>query len=557
MESPAQNLDKSRFASLLDVARALGEPMEHAELLKTILGKMAEVMDAEASSVFLHDPQSNELVMHAPHGPRADQLLSLRLPDDKGIAGSVFQSRKFVNVRDAQNDPRLFRGADRKSGFVTRALMCAPLMNEGRCLGVLHVLNPKRVQSFSDEDANIFEGFAMLATAAIVRLRAQEETLRRKRIEQELSIAREIQQAFLGARLPAGACVRLAAYNEPARDISGDFYSVEELSNGRVLVALGDVSGKGIPAALTMARSSAEIRALAPGIDDLGEWMGRLNDALCRDSVGGRFLAMTALLFEPATSELQACAAGQFSPILLRSGRCEEIPMPRQLALGIRSGTVFTATRHRLIEGDLWLMFSDGVTEARDRQGNEYTIGRLASSLLPDATPKNAVDAIVSSICKFTGNAGSHDDATLIAAQWRGMPPPSSWTISAKPENLRTTREYIERWARFAGFPDKDGHGMVLGVDEAGANVIRHAYGGESGTIEYNVAIEDDGETLAITMRDYGKPVPAEQLKGRELEDVRPGGLGLHFIRCTFDETRFESHPDGTTLHLRKRVPGA
>lgn len=554
MESQLPDTDSERLRALLGVARALGEPIEHTALLQTMLRQMAEVMDAEASSVFLHDPNSHELVMHAPHGPRADQLLSLRMPDDKGIAGSVFQSRQPLNVRDAQNDPRFFREADKKSGFITHALMCAPLMNEGQCLGVIQVLNPKRVASFSDEDAGMFEGFALLATSAIVRLRAQEEALRRKRIEQELSIAREIQQAFLGARLPDAACVRLAAYNEPARDISGDFYSVEELPDGRVLVALGDVSGKGIPAALTMARASAEIRALAPGMTDLGEWMGRLNDALCRDAVGGRFLAMTALLFEPGASEVQACAAGQFSPLRLRAGRCEEISLPRQLALGIAPGTSFSSSRHPLDLGDLWLLFSDGVTEARDPGGNEYTISRLAASLPPGAGPQEAIDAIAASLCQFTAKVGSHDDATLIAAQWRAAPPPDSWTIPARPEDLKTARNLIERWAHFVGFSEDEIGCLVLGADEAAANIIRHAYCGQEGSIDYAVALDEDGGALVIRMRDHGKPVSPECLKGRELADIKPGGLGLHFMRSTFDEVRFESHPDGTTLHLRKRL---
>lgn len=554
METPAAEPDKGRLRALLDVARALGEAMEHSDLIRTILAQMAEVMDAEASSVFLHDPGAHELVMHAPHGPRAEQLMSLRIPDDKGIAGSVFQTRQFVNVRDAQNDPRFFRGADKKSGFVTRALMCAPLMDKGQCHGVIQVLNPRRNPSFDEEDAAIFEGFALLATSAIVRLRAQEETLRRKRIEQELSIAREIQQSFLGARLPAIACVRLAAYNEPARDISGDFYSVEELPDGRVLVALGDVSGKGIPAALTMARASAEIRALAPTLADLGEWMARLNDALCRDAVGGRFVAMTALLFEPSSSQVQACAAGQFSPLRLRAGKWEEIPLPRQLALGIAPGIAFSATRLDLVPGDLWLLFSDGVTEARDPSGNEFTTARLAASLPTIPSPQKSIEAVVTSLCQFTGKAGSHDDATLIIAEWRAAPPPTSWTIPAKPEALKMAREIIERWAQFAGLPDADVGCLVLGADEAAANVIRHAYCGAEGTIEYSAGIEDDGESLVIRMRDHGKPVSEECLKGRELEDVKPGGLGLHFMRCTFDEVRFEPHPDGTTLHLRKSL---
>lgn len=557
MDAPSAPPDRGRLRALLDVARALGEAMEHAELIRTILAQMAEVMDAEASSVFLHDPETNELVMHAPHGPRAEQLLSLRLPDDKGIAGSVFQSRQFVNVRDAQKDPRFFRDADKKSGFVTHALMCAPLLDKGQCLGVIQALNPRHAPSFSDEDEGIFEGFALLATSAIVRLRAQEEALRRKRIEQELSIAREIQQAFLAARLPACACVRLAAYNEPARDISGDFYSVEELPDGRVLVALGDVSGKGIPAALTMARASAEIRALAPGLSDLGEWMGRLNDALCRDSVGGRFVAMTALLFEPGSSIVQACAAGQFPPLRLRDGQAGEVPLPRQLALGIAPGIGFVATHLDLVPGDLWLLFSDGVTEARDPSGDEFALARLRDSLTQAPTAHGAIDSVVASLRQFTGKAGSHDDATLIVAEWRGAAPPASWTIPAQPEALKTSRDIIERWAHFAGLPDADVGCLILGADEAAANIIRHAYRGAEGTIEYSAAIDDDGQSLAIRLRDHGTPVSEERLKGRDIEDVRPGGLGLHFMRCTFDEVRFEPHPDGTTLHLRKKLPRA
>jgi anti-sigma regulatory factor (Ser/Thr protein kinase) len=251
---------------------------------------------------------------------------------------------------------------------------------------------------------------------------------------------------------------------------------------------------------------------------------------------------------------MQACAAGQFSPLRLRAGQCEEIELPRQLALGIASGTTFSSTRLPLAAGDLWLLFSDGVTEARDPAGNEYTTSRLAASVPAGAGPQEAIDAVAVSLCQFTAKAGSHDDATLIAAQWRGAPPPASWTIEARPEDLKTARGLIERWAHFVGFPEADVGCMVLGADEAAANIIRHAYCGEKGSIDYAVGLEEGGDTLVIRMRDHGKPVSPECLKGRELADVKPGGLGLHFMRCTFDEVRFESHPDGTTLHLRKRL---
>ena len=165
----------------------------------------------------------------------------------------------------------------------------------------------------------------------------------------------------------------------PAREVSGDFLVVRRVDANRLLLGLGDVSGKGMPAALTMARLTAMIEISSDSIGaDLGEWVSRMNRQVTRDMKAGRFVGLTFLLADAEESSIQICAAGQVPPLHFDGGPWQRFEMKTQLPLGILSTCTYTSERAPLRRGDSWLLFSDGITEARNT-ADEDAVRTLAS----------------------------------------------------------------------------------------------------------------------------------------------------------------------------------
>jgi len=545
-------LERERFRLLLDAAKSLGAMMEHDELLSHILVQSMKVMDAEASSIFVADAATSELVMHVPQGTHADRLDSVRMPDTQGIAGHVYHSCEVLQVDDPSNDSRFFSDVDKRSGFVTRALLCAPLLNQGECVGVIQVLNPRGRLAFEKTDHDYFEGFARLAAATLVRMQLQEQCLRQKRLEQELAIAIEIQNSFLPKKLPASACVRVAVCYHPAREVSGDFYHVTEFDDGRTLLAVGDVSGKGVPAALTMARVTAEIRAAGKPGPKLAEWVTALNRSVSMDISGGRFVALSVLLFDPLCGEVQVCLAGQHPPLRGKNGEWEPVEVQSHPPLGVVPDWVFDAHSFPLINGEKWMITTDGVQEARNESGEEWGAGNLLS--IPCVgSPAVVLNNFKGVFSAFVGKSKPHDDATLLVAEWRGGAPTKEWHLPAMPGQLKTVRAHIEKWAAFLGYDDLVIGQIVLAVDEASSNVIRYAYHGGEGAIHYKVLVE--GDEFVLVMRDFGTPVEISKVQGRDIDDVRPGGLGLFFMNQAFESICYEPMEKGTILTMKRKLP--
>jgi len=153
----------------------------------------------------------------------------------------------------------------------------------------------------------------------------------------------------------------------------------------------------------------------------------------------------------------------------------------------------------------------------------------------------------------FVKSAPQHDDASLLLLDWRGQPPPSTFQTTCCLANIASGRQFVERWAAFAGFDDVDIGQIVLACDEATTNVFLHAYGATSGPLTYHAEIDDARLTFRIV--DNAKPIDLTKVKGRELSDLRPGGLGTVIMAQVFDEVNYEPLAHGTSLTLRKKLP--
>lgn len=528
--------------------------MDINALLNEILTSSQSVMQAEAGSIFLPDQDTGELIIHSASGDMAPKLNATRIPKGRGVAGAVFENKESINIKDPKNDPRHYGKVDEKTGFQTRAMVTVPLLSGGDCLGVVQVLNPIGRDFFDDDDQNLFEGFAGLIASTLIRLEAQEKVMAEQKAKQELALAAEIQESFLPARFKIFPTCQTRMFYSPALTVGGDFCFIHRLEDDRLLCGLADVTGKGVPAALTMARSTAEIKAMSAQLEDsLGDWVAMVNDHLSEELSGGRFIGITFMLADSKTDKVQVCNAGQYSPMRFNSRKWELLHCPPQLPIGIMPGFAYQHTEFELEAGHLWLLFSDGITEARNPEEEEYGEDRLLKHCATDKDAKGVLDQIAEAWNDFMSGQPQHDDASLLLLDWRGSTPNPELNIDCATGNLSSARDYIEAWSKFCGYDDITVGQIVLACDEATTNVYRYAYEGNGGPITFRVSVDE--ENMKIILIDQGIPVELCKIKGRELDDLRPGGLGTVLLKQVFDKVEYQPQSVGTHLVLEKAIP--
>ena len=408
MDDPAM---QERYRALLRVSRNLFSLTSLDDLVENILKYAYVMLQAEACSLFLPDYARRELIIYSGHG-KSDPINTYRIPWDKGIAGASFHERKFVRIDNAENEPRLLQIRD-GSGFVTRAMLCAPLVDKEDCFGVLEILNPVDRAIFSELDQDIFEGLTNIVTGALIRFDREKKIDEEAKLANEMAMAMEIQKAYLPSEELFLSRSEIRVHYRPARAIGGDFYAAIPLPGDGLLAVLGDVSGKGIPAALSTAQITTEMQTLAPiARYGLAAYVTAVNKALCPRWAAGRFAATTFILHDPERQTMEIVCAGQFEPWRWQNEVWESVHVPRALALGIFPGQKFVATETPCLPGEKWVLFSDGINEGRSATGEEYGFERLRTSLGSGPAPEVLARAW-NDWETFVDHDHQHDDACL------------------------------------------------------------------------------------------------------------------------------------------------
>lgn len=414
----SENRTIANLRKVLALTSVLNSTLKLNELLALIMKTSSEVMRSEVASLLLIDETSHELVFRVALGGKGAELEEkFRVKMGEGIAGSVAASGNPEIVNDPHKDPRFAKRFDDSTGFVTRAILCVPMKARGRVIGVLQAINPLLRKGFDREDLELFETFADQAAIAIENAQLHGEIVKQEKAKQALKIAHEIQQNFLPDLTSRRYGIDLCALSLPAFDVGGDLYDVIELDEDRISVILGDVSGKGVPAALYMVRAMSEYRFLAPQAKNPAELLTTLNQRLSVNSPFGMFLTMICLLISKQANTVQYSSAGHL-PLLLRkaAGNAPELLKGAQSPpLGLVPETSFFLNTAHLEPGDALFLYTDGVVEARDKRGKEYTIERLAECVKKEADSAAAYsERIFEDVRKFTTGADQHDDITAL-----------------------------------------------------------------------------------------------------------------------------------------------
>ncbi|OOY34549.1 hypothetical protein BOV90_03735 [Solemya velum gill symbiont] len=545
-------LGQAHIEVLADMAQSFAESLDIDDTLRTALRKTMQYLDAEAGSVFLLVDNDEILECRASEGPV--DITGLRLPAGQGIVGQTVQENDTLIIRDVSKSKSFNVAVDEDTGFQTRSILCAPLTVRGERLGALELINKQGSDGlFSDRDRSFLSALASSAALAMLNARMAADLVEQEKVRKELEMAREIQNSLLPPMPPQDAPIH--GLNIPARGVSGDLYLFFPLSNGRLFFALGDVSGKGIHAALFMAKTVSLIRALAKLEHSPGKLFARLNDEIRETASRGMFITLAAGTFDPASGKVCMTNAGH-EPPLFRNIDGEYVAYPADAPpLGILPDLVFEEVEI-MLEGGAFYLFTDGMTEGFDSEGQALGVAGVKAAIEQhqNLNPQARIQAMVEPLTDT--DTQLRDDITLLVVEHQPIQVLAKIEVSALPTNLKGLRDGLREVLVENEIDKALVEKLVLAVGEAVMNVVQHGFdgGGAEGRITLEVCKERDG--LLFRLMDNAPSMDPAEVTPRDLDDIRPGGLGTHFIRELMDSVEFMPPPagSGNLLEMRKRI---
>jgi len=398
---------------VLEVARQLGATTDLRTMLTYIERAARSVMDCERASVFLYDETSDELYSYVATG-----IEGLRITAKRGIAGQAVRNRQPINVTDAYADPRFNPQVDAETGYRTRSMLTLPLIGlNDTIVGVLQMLN-SRQGSFSAWDEQLAGTLAAQAGAAIQRQILLDQYAQKQKLEQDLAIARSIQQELLPKCPPNVHGFDVAGWNKPADQTGGDIYDFMPLDDGRLAITIADATGHGIGPALVIAECRALLRATACFSSDLNQVMVRVNTLLVRDLPPGRFVTCFFGLLDPVACTLHYSSAGHGPLLFLRAadGVVSEWPATG-IPLGVAPDMAPVASDPvPFAPGDMMVVVTDGFFEWLGPDRSQFGIDRLVDLIRRnrDRPAAEIIQLLYRSVLEFGGGTTQQDDLTAI-----------------------------------------------------------------------------------------------------------------------------------------------
>lgn len=400
-----------RLAGLLaDVTHEFASSLNVEETLQNAIDQIIVYLNAEAASIFLVEEDGAALICRKCAGPV--DVTGLRLRPDQGIVGETVSQNAPQIVRDVSEHDSFAGVVDADTGFVTRSILCAPLTVRGNCIGVLELINKRSGDRlFAASDMHLATAVASAAALAIHNASMAQALVEQERVRKELELARQIQESLLPAAAPASFPVH--GLNIPAREVSGDFFDYFSVADGRIYFSLADVSGKGMNAALLMAKTTSLLRCLAKTAVGPAELLGQVNAEICETSSLGMFVTIVAGYIYPETGVVELSNAGHQPPVFWRADGSYEEMWASAPPIGILSDLEFDSKRFELGDGSLYI-FTDGVTESVAPDGSELGVTGLCDivAAVGDYNSQQRLEEIVARIDEQKRKI--HDDLTLL-----------------------------------------------------------------------------------------------------------------------------------------------
>lgn len=433
------------FDFLHHLGLAIEKDITRNQLNKEIVEGFSKVLNADGGGLYLLSEDGKNLapkyispdcpplvgvpveIRHrAQKDPRAlDSYMRLaKVAVDEGVLGASLTAGECIHIPSVKGH-EAFRDHFVRYEEDVSALI-SPLKHGGRDLGVVAVVKMEENGGFSRNDFEVFRSVSEQSAFALGNAMIHQELTEKRKIDEELSTAREVQNVLLPSGEPNIPGYRVSGSNTPARMISGDYFDYMELEGDRSGIVIADVTGKGVPAGLLMAMCRSVLRVSAKNTTSPSEALAQVNRHLFPDVREDMFVSLAYVMINGSTGDLCLSRAGHDAPMMFRSNtRSIEMIKPPGLAIGIDEGDVFERVTKdlslRMESGDCFLLYTDGVCEAVDKHDNEFGSERLEQEFLKSA-PMGAeavVDSIKLAVASFAGDLPQMDDITLIAIEKR------------------------------------------------------------------------------------------------------------------------------------------
>ena len=348
-------------------------------------------------------------------------LLNLKLPSNEPFIQKIAEKKKEITIYDIQEDPFFEdqREPCKEAFEQLEATLIVPLIYEDKLTGLISLGEKKSGKFYRKEDINLLNTLANQGAVAIENARMIEEVIEKERMEEELSIARDLQTSMLPAKCPTIKGFEIAAYSVSAREVGGDFYDFIDMGEDKAGMVIGDVTGKSVSGALVMSASRSVFRMLSEENLGVGEIMIRANRRTKKDIKSGMFVALLYAVLDAKDRTLSLCSAGQTQPIHWSSETGESTLVETKgdtFPLGILEDVGYQETRLQLAPGDKIVLYTDGIVEDMNDKKEIFGFERLleivqeASSMSADSLLKEILDRVNA----FAGGAAQHDDLTVI-----------------------------------------------------------------------------------------------------------------------------------------------
>jgi sigma-B regulation protein RsbU (phosphoserine phosphatase) len=406
-----------RLSTLIDVNALISSSLNLDQILENVMTISKQVMNADASSLMLIDEKTNELVYEVALGTVGAKLKQeFRLQMGQGIAGTVAQEGKPLLIEDVYTHPKFYRGHDEATGYRTKSMIAVPLKVGERITGVAQVINRLDDKAFDKDDLELFIALCSMAAIAIENAKMHRSLMERQRLVKDMEFARTVQESFLPQHAPEIVNYRFSAHYTPAQEVGGDFYDFMRLDRVRTGIVIGDVSGKGVPAALYMAKLGSDLKTLAFTEKDPAAALKKLNDLLAERSRRGMFATVLYLELDSESGRMTLSNAGHLPPIVKRSdGTVKRFSPAGGSPLGILPGMEFGQETLLLGPGDTVVLYTDGIIEAMNARDELYGYERFEELIRKSPSDPDALkSAIIGDVNRFTGLSPQHDDMTLV-----------------------------------------------------------------------------------------------------------------------------------------------
>ncbi len=396
--------------TLLEVEKSLSFSLNLNELLELILDSLLKVVKYNAAAIFLIDQKKQEIEHIKARGfdPAVEPDLKLRI--GQGLAGWAAKTQKSLIVPDVKQDPHYIEARTE-----TQSEMVVPISSQDRIIGVFN-LESDKLSAFEEEDLELLEAFASLAAISIERARQHEEILEKRKLEEELSIAKRIQQSFLPREKPQIAGFDISGFNIPSEEVGGDYYDFIPIIDNQRGIVIGDVSGKGIPAALIMASFRASLIAEIRNNYAIGSIMFKVNNLLFESTEPDIYVTAVYGVLDIKNKIFTFVNAGHNAPLLRHADGKMEYLTQGGLALGTFENSKYEERPVKLNPGDIIVFYTDGVTEAKNEKEEEFGTKRLKQAI-NDSRHLGATqmqENIYKAVKDFASDLSQADDLTMM-----------------------------------------------------------------------------------------------------------------------------------------------